>query len=239
MNKTILLIALCGATIFPGCHKSSHDASSTTKCKITGIHVAGHGWSSDYIIAYDNAGRPTALQFSQNGGGYTANFAYGDHLIVVTTTGTSNTIDSVFLNANGDIDHLIVRNGSSNTITDVFTYDSKHQLSKSVEQGGADVTTLYQYSNGDMVEADLPGEKFIYSYYTDKPAAVGDPMVLTQWLQFGALFQRSAHLTKTQSVGSNVETFTYTFDAEGKIASVTEADGSVDSTTFTYTYECH
>ncbi|MDO6433934.1 hypothetical protein Q4E93_25225 [Flavitalea sp. BT771] len=240
MHKSIVLTVLVGATTFLSCHKSDHPASNNS-CKLTGLQVKGNGWSENYIIAYGSDGRLSNVQYSDGSTSYTRSFTYASGMIIINITGTSPAIDTVFLNANGDADHIIMHMGSSNVTVYRFTYDSNRQLTKTSSQtnGGGVIEATYQYNNGDITEVDQAGGSYIYSYYTDKPSAPGDPEVLGQWIQFGVVYQKVRHLVKSISGGSVTESITYTFDASGKIISATQGSGSNDMATSTYTYDCN
>ena len=67
---------------------------------------------------------------------------------------------------------------------------------------------------------------------------MADLEVFGQWVQFGVVYQKVRHLTKSNTVGNVTETLTYTFDASGKITGATESSGGGDTTTFAYTYDC-
>jgi len=239
MHKLIVLTALIGVTTFLSCHKSDHPASSS--CKLTGLQVKGNGWSENYIIAYGSDGRLGTVQYSDGSSAYTKSFTYASGMIIINITGTSPAIDTVFLNANGDADHIIMHMGANNVTVYRFTYDSNRQLTKTSSQsnGGAIIEATYQYSNGDIAEADQAGGSYTYSYYTDKASMTGDLEVLAQWIQFGVVYQKTRHLTKSITGGGVTESITYTFDASGKIISATQGTGSNDMATSTYTYDCN
>ena len=241
MHKSIVLTALVGSTIFLSCHKNGDHPASNSSCKVTGLQVKGNGWTGNYIISYGGDGKLGGVQYSDGSTSYTRTFTYASGMIIINVTGTSPGIDTVFLNANGDADHIIIHDASNNVTVESFTYDGSRQLTSSTSQttGGGTIVTTYQYSNGDVTEADLGGGKFIYSYYTDKASAAGDLFIFGQWMQFGVIYQKARHLTRSISAGSVTENLTYTFDGGGKIIGATQSSGSSDLTTFTYTYDCN
>jgi len=232
------MIALCGVVIFLSCHKSNRSTSSAAGCKLTGIHVKGNGWEGNYVISYNGDGKLAAVQYADNGSSYTRNFTYSGNMIISTTVSGPTFIDTVFLGVNGDVDHIVMYSSNSGA-TDSFSYDGNRQLAKSVftPTGGGATTSTYQYDNGDLVTADQTNLHIAYTYYTDKASAAGDLLALGQWVQYGTIYEKSRHLTKSETSGNVTLNITYEFDAQGKITSATEISGS-ETTTFTYTYTC-
>lgn len=226
-----------GATIFLSCHKSSTPVDSN--CSISAINVTGD-FTANYKLSYDGSGRLSVVKYTDDGGSWTRNFTYGANLIVSSKTGPSPAVDSVYLNASGDVDHIVDRQPPNSVTTTTMTYNSSHQLSQTVVQAGGSMpsTTTYQYTNGDLTQVDQDGSIIVYTYYTDKASATGGMMELQQWLQFGVIYQKSAHLVKAYGYTNPDEQVSYVYDGSGKISSMTGGNGS-SLLTFSYTYDCH
>jgi len=232
-------MVLFGAMTFLSCHKSSeHPASSS--CKLTGLQVKGSNFTENYVMTYGSDGKLSTVQYSDGGTSFTRSFTYSGSMIIINVTGSSPAVDTVFLNANGDADHIVMHYGANMYSVYSFTYDANRQLTKSTAYtaGGGTITATYQYSDGDITEVDEPGGSFSYAYYTDKASSMGDLEVFGQMVQFGVVYQKVRHLTKSNTAGNVTETLTYTFDASGKITGASESSGPGDITNFTYTYDC-
>jgi hypothetical protein len=238
MNKSIFIAALSATMLALSCHKSSRVAPA---CRITGIQTSYSGTTGSYTITYNADGKPATVEFSQGGSSYTRTIVYSPGLIVATTTGAGASTDSVYLNAAGDVDHIVRRPaGSAAVTTSSFTYDGSRQIATIVVQStnSAPITTTCKYVNGDLQETD--GVLTVkYTYYPDKPSSPADLIALGQWLNYGIVYEKSAHMVQTYGSGSVIESNTYTYDNDGKIVSATSSDNSGGRSTFTFTYDCH
>jgi len=239
MYRFTLAMIFFGSMLFFSCHKhSDHPASGS--CKVTGLQVKGNGFTENYVMGYGSDGKLSTVQYSDGSTSFTRSFTYSGSMIIITITGTSPGIDTVFLNANGDADHIVMHYGVNMFSEYTFTYDGNRQLTSSTAYtaGGGTITATYQYTNGDITQVDEPGGSFSYAYYTDKASSMSDPEVLGQWVQFGVVYQKGRHLTKSSTAGSVTETLTYTFDESGKITGGSQSSGGSDAMTFTYSYDC-
>lgn len=239
MHKFTLVVAILGSMMVLSCHKhSDHPASGS--CKLTGLQVKGNGFTENYVMTYGSDGKLSTVQYSDGSTFFTRSFTYSGSLIIINITGSSPAIDTVFLNSNGDADHIVMHYGVNMFSQYTFTYDGNRQLTSSTAYtaGGGTITATYQYNNGDITEVDEPGGSFSYAYYTDKASSMGDLEVLGQWVQFGVVYQKVRHLTKSSTAGNVTETLNYTFDESGKITSGSQSSGGGDTTTFTYSYDC-
>jgi hypothetical protein len=239
MYKFTLCLAFFGSMILLSCHKNS-DHAAASSCKLSGLQVKGSNFTENYIMSYGSDGRLSTVQYSDGSTSYTRSFVYSGSLIIITVTGSSPSVDTVFLNANGDADHIVLHAGSNMVTVYSFTYDGNRQLTSSTAAtvGFGNITSTYKYSDGDITEVDQSGGTFSYAYYTDKASSTSDLEVLSQLIQFGVVYQKERHLTKSITAGNVTETYSYTFDASGKITGGSESSGGSDLTTWTYTYDC-
>lgn len=237
MYKLVLTAFLAGAFLLLSCHKSAH---APTNCRISAIKVTGNGFSSSYLLSYNDSGALSVVNYTDGSSSWSRHFTYTGNLIVCNTTGSSTRIDTVFLNGSGKVDHIIDWQSPSYVTTTWLSYDNSGQLSTLTLSSGSTtpLTSNYVYSGGDIAEVDQSNSTIVYTYYTDKPVVAGGMIELGQWLNYGVLYMRNAHLVKAYGYGSADEPVTYTFDGGGKITTMVSGSGS-GATTFNYTYDCH
>lgn len=122
--------------------------------------------------------------------------------------------------------------------TTVYDYDASNQVLKStttyVGSSSPDVTN-FTWSNGNLVNID--GDT--YDYYTDKASQAGGYLQIIQSFALGYVVAKPKNLVKSTTTSGFVETFTYEFDADGKITKYTQSSSAPGSTptenTFQYT----
>jgi len=226
------------------CHKSSQAGAAPPNCQLTGITVTSGSTTATYQLDYNSAGKLATVHFADPGGSYTKSFTYSGNLIVAHTVSTSNTTDSVFLNANGDIDSMRSYNGNGNLTTSIFSRNGSGQVVQSLTRFSSNTTatTTFSYNGGDIASQYYPTDTLNYSYYTDKTTVTGDYLLLPQWLNYGAAYQTVKHLFKGFSSAKITQGISYTFDGDGKISSLTvntNSLGNVSAQVYQFTYQCH
>ena len=203
--------------------------------------------------AYDALGRAVAIQTppAQTATGTLAN-------ITVTTYDNLNQViaQGYFqLNANGTARTLVTQNtytldanGDRIQTTDAlgnsiqYSYDSQHRVLSSTTP--LNETTRYVYDvNGNLIQqtdADGYTQSWTYNYFkqaqthTDESGAT---YTYTYDANSGLMTKETSNWTPTGPSGATTSTLTYSYDADGALASLTDAMTSGSSTvTSTYSY---
>jgi YD repeat-containing protein len=208
--------------------------------------------------AYDALGRAVAVQTPpvQTATGTLANITFTsyDNLNQVTGQGyfqlnangsarTPVTQSTYTLNANGD--RIKTTDALGNSIT--YTYDSQHRVLSSTTP--LSETTLYAYdANGNLVhqtDADGYTQSWTYNYFkqvqshTDESGAT---YTYTYDANSGLLVTETSNWTSTGPSSATTSTLTFGYEANGALASLTEAVTSGSSTvnsTYGFSYDAN
>lgn len=212
---------------------------SSPSCKLIEIVDAQGPGATTYDIRYNSTGQIATIQASGDSN-YSQTFTYSGNLIMINTTSASGAgSDSIILNGNNLIAYSQSKDPGGNITLDTYTYNGSGELLSSTAQvnGGAITTTTYTFSNSDLVSSFDGTTTTSYSYNTGKAFADGDPLKESQLLNSGGLYIKNTHLLSGIQIGGTMETFTYTFDSDGKIIGVTKTSGpSIE--TFSDQYDC-
>ncbi len=238
---SIILASAFAAILTPGCKKNKTDLQKTVgnACKIVSAIRTSASSSVTYTLTYDDSGRISRLNYNGTDA-YTKHFSYAGKLIYVNTdAGVNSSTDTIALNNAGFISNIkeTVPNAVYNS---GYTYDANGILTKSTSQQDSypAVTLNYTFSNGDLLYTSASdGSKDTSSYYSDKPATIGDPEQFYQFSSFGAYYSKNKHLKKGLDSDPYHFTYSYTFDSDGKITSVISNYGQT-SDTLVYKYSC-
>lgn len=234
---TVTLLLLVSMAFF-SCHKD-HPAPASGACQLSGAQVVNGSVIENFTFSYNSNNQLSVLKYSDNNSSYTRTFTYGDKLIVVTTTGASPGIDSVFLDAAGKVSSIASHHSLNTLLT--FTRDNSGYVTQSTlsSPNNTPIVTDFHYQNGDLQEMDLGSASFTYVYFTDKASTIADLQAFSQWIQYGIVYFGNRHVTRSVAVGGvTQETLEYSYDANGKPTSVTVSSGGTSYTT-QYTYDCH
>jgi hypothetical protein len=245
MKYFLLSLTACAtALLFPGCHKSSGSGSSPSiPCTLVSAKAINGGATINYSFSYDKQGRLVCVKVNDsNGKPYTDTLVYGNGFIVATTlfSGSSiPTVDSVFLDGSGNVTSISVwQNGNHSLFS--YTRNSQGELTQSTSSynGAVMTSSTYQYSNGDIMGGVSAGTPFSYTYYTDKPSKYNDFLAIQQWMQYGVVIWKSAHLCKSyQSTIS--QSYTYTMDDKGNITDAISTDTQTNAVSSVhFVYDC-
>ena len=140
-----LMVLLLALFISPSCSKKS--SSSTPTCRIVTLTDQQGTATTTYNITYDNSGRISTEQYVSNGVTTNQVFTYiGNTEIMSTSSGTSDTQDSITLNSDGLIASDYYSNSSGGSSVTTYTY-SGTELQKAVLTSGSDVENItFQYT---------------------------------------------------------------------------------------------
>ena len=242
MKHPVFLSAILLMLVAAACKKNA-ETTSKPDCRIIKM-TAGQDFSK--VFSYDEAGRLLSVEDEQ---GDVTTFAYsGDSVI---SKGFSKSV--YVLNGNG----LPVpkRTEYPNGGWQEFTYQyNGTAIIKASETGGGGYgssTRTYNWQNGNLQSEHRQGAAYSndteYEYYTDKPYRIGDAQSW-DFLEDGVQIIRNKNLIKkitatyTDEYGpeKTEKSYSYAFDDDGKITSMTVTDHINNdlSLTYTYEYEC-
>jgi hypothetical protein len=95
----------------------------------------------------------------------------------------------------------------------------------------------YTFTNGDNTLSTSAGSGDTLTYDTTKLAVFGNMDHFNQLLNQGAMYIKNKHLLISARHGGYV-VYSYTFNSDGNIASISISVNGVKSGKFVYTYEC-
>lgn len=239
-HPSFLLLAVFGASVLiQGCHKSNKAAPAP---RIASVTATTGGSTTNYQLTYNSSGQLTLVQVT-GASNYTETLSYSPNRIITATTfnnsSTVATVDTVNLDAAGNPSSIIIASYGGGISRLDFTRDAREQLTQMTNayNGNAPTTTTFTYTNGDITAGSSNGSAFSYTYYTDKPAALGDCQSIFQWIQYGVVVYKSAHLCKSFTGATITENFTYTFDSKGNITDAVSATPGLPISSYHYVYQ--
>jgi hypothetical protein len=175
-------------------------------------------------------------------GTFITTFSYSPNTVIETTTngGVFGSKKTITLNANGLATNVRTENNVTGTLWDNTLYEySGTELIKSTNTNSAGdpvAISAFTWSGGNLASITSGSSTSVLAYYTDKPAQTGDYFSLIQ-LTFGFQIYNVKNAIKSSVSGSSTTSFIYSFDNDGKIASVSVTGNS--TTTFNYQYQCN
>jgi hypothetical protein len=232
--KKLFLMAVLITAVLASCKK---DSTPQPICRIITITPSGGG-TLLYNLSYNSDGKLSTSSYGSN----TTTFSYVGNTIIETTTngGAFGSKKTVTLNANGLASNVKTENNVAGTVWDNTVYEySGTELIKSTNTNSAGDPagiSTFTWSGGNMVSITSGSSTSAISYYTDKPSQTGDYLSVLQLL-FGFDLYRVKNAIKSSVSGSSTTSYSYTFDTDGKITSVSVTGNS--TTTLTYQYQCN
>lgn len=256
MNKILLLMLLVLATVLGTCSKDNDDdirRGANGERLVSKIIEHDNKYGDDiYTFYYDKQGRIEKIINTGNdleeGESYVYTTTYtftGSQLISKCVNGDDIYTVTYTLNSKGfvtkatDKEEYRNENDQQQESTN-YTYDENDQLIQTVQNGG--YTTLYTWSNGNLIQEARPGETNIYSYIGDENKSNFD---------FGAFYfgcesydlvemlgykgKCSKNLLKHD--GRMRRSYNYTFDDEGVVTQIKEHYDNDDTHLCIYTIE--
>ena len=209
-------------------------------CKIiyaAAVTSAGDTGDRSYF-KYDDAGR---LIRSIYQGSYadTVYYSYNGNMIYRSVAaGVNSSVDTLTVNNAGFVTHDKSVVGTHVYMTD-WTYDANMQLTTFTQRPDSlpPYGSTYEFTNGDNTLSISGTSRDTMVYDIAKPAVHGNYDEIYQLLSFGAFYVRNKHLMITNRHG-DVSTYSYTFNAEGNIASLIEILNNKNFRATYYTYDC-
>ncbi len=187
----------------------------------------GNGDSITYT--YDRYGRIIKETYED---GTTVSYAYDNSGNLATVTDSETGIKTTYYYDLTDRLMKYVESSTNHSHSVEYTYDSKNNLKKQVETiDGVTYTTNYTYDNGNRITAiDCNGdnEHIVYDAFGRITSKATNSTLVTQY-QYNA---NSGQVSEyTNSYGNTAKTYSYTYDDNGNITSV--SDGT-NVTTYAY-----
>lgn len=246
--KTLIVLGVALFLITVGCKK---DKESRPECRITGI-TAPVG--EDYAFTYNAEGKLVSIAFD---GKPAINITYnGNTIISLYVSGSYYNKTTYTVNNNGQVSHSRTEYNTAGTdwAERVFEYTGSQVAKETfIKDNGFKSIRTYQWNNGNLQKISFNNsnnstQTLVYEYYTDKPFQAGD---IQDWdrLMSGVEIFHSKNLVKkyTSTYQDNTATppvpeteitdYSYEFDREGKIISMTSSTGG-NKQTYQYLYEC-
>lgn len=253
-SKAFTFVVISSAILFFSCKKSGNtdQTSHPDKVKTYSESVTssdGSEFYATYNITYDANNRITGIIPVTTLGSkflfaYPANNKFS---IDIYNTGALSIHEDVILNSNSLFDSTFQYNDTNDTTTEKYFYNSNNQLITLKEYDysknyGADISNVTSYSydsNGNLIKTtDTDKQVETFDYYPDLIYAM--PFTNPYETQ-GLKASKKMNLLKTRTVTSNgypggSVVYTYTFDSENRISSITQTldDGTIGVQTFTY-----
>jgi len=230
LQSSYLLLLLI-FSVLVSCKKGSN---STTQCRIIDIKPSDTlGFEMRLDYNFDN--KLSVITYMPNEAKRT--FSYRGNFIFISMIDGGTLVqelDTVSLNKNGLISTVERYVPSTKNFSyDTMNYDANNQLVNITENsmGHTDVS-ICTWNNGDLVSGSGPSfSGSNMEYYTDKKAADGDCLRINDLLLWGMPLVRCSHLLKS----TINDTYSYTFDADGKITSMFHNGALM----YSYTYACY
>jgi len=248
------LIALSSIIIFSSCQKDKQPDANTNLNKVKtyteNITSPGGGTiAATFNVGYDGNNRITSLTQTNASGikflfTYTSDTKYSMDLY---ESGSISVHEDFFLNSNSLPDSTFQYNNTQDSTTEKYLYNSNGQLVTLKEyvyskNYGSEIDNITSYtydSNGNVVNTtDTNNQIETFEYYPDLVYTV--PLT-NPALNQGINSTKKMNLVKTHTVTSNgslvgTDTYTYTFDSNNRISTITQTadDGTIATQTFTY-----
>lgn len=245
MKKNFSFFVIISSLIFFSCKKENPATPDNSNYKVkTYSETLVNGSdsvSATYNFTYDAQNRITSMFQVANP---SEKFVYSynsDNQVTMDLFSSSGNIHEELFFKNSHVDSTYQYNDTQDTTTEKYIYNGSNQLTIMYEYDYSNGhpslsnTTNYTYdSNGNVVKTeDTDTNVETYDYYPD--------LVYTMPLISPLLPSQKTNLVKTHTVTSNgypvgTVTFTYTFDAQNRISTVTQSElsGAIATSTFTY-----
>lgn len=238
--------------------------AGSKSCLLTKL---GYDNSYYETFEYDSKNRPVKENYFENGvaDGY-LKFTYNGNDITQEYYNKNNVKEDVYtfkLGSNGYISSAVysytyLDGGFSYTDTEnsTLTYNTEGYLVKVVS---TEVTTsnkpgyvssketnssTYIYSNGNLLSSEqkIGSDTYTtkYEYYTDKPnnLQVGDDEILNFLLGKRSINLLKKETESSTSSASYINSYTYTFNADGLISKQVKSSSGSNISTYTFDYAC-
>ncbi|MGN6292534.1 MAG: hypothetical protein ACTHMV_07290 [Chitinophagaceae bacterium] len=246
--KTLIALIAALFLVTVGCKK---DKENKPECRIISMTSST---GEDYVFTYNAEGKLVSTAMD---GTSTINFTYsGNTVTSLYVSGSYYNKTTYTINSNGQVSHSRTEYNTAGTnwAERVFQYTGTQVTKETLtKNGGFTSVRTYQWSNGNLQSisinnSDNSTQALVYEYYLDKPYQQGD---ILDWdrLMSGVEIFRSKNLLKkyTSTYQENITgtpipvteitNYSYEFDRDGKITSMTSSYAG-NNQTYQYQYEC-
>jgi len=216
---------------------SRNNKPPVKNCRIIAATTASGPSTATFTFEYKADGKLSRFVYK---GSYTDTVTYsysGNKVYRAVAAGIYSSVDTLTVNEGGFVlhDKTVTSNAVYNTD---YVYDANGQLSSYTQQQDSypPISANYVFTNGDnTLSTGSDGSKDTLAYDLSKLAVNGN---LDQFglLQLGGYTIKNKHLLISSKHGTT-ETYSYQFDADGNISSITSKINNITQTT-TYTYSC-
>lgn len=242
-RRVMPMACLMLSITFNACKKNSNNDAppKSVTCVLAGTTSISSGGQSTFSIQRDEKNRISCITLFNGPKVLTQRtFQYYGSEVVITAKNDNgiNELDSLTLNAAGDIVRLkISRNNANRPIPDQtlsMLYDANGQLISFTN-----VNTVYQcvWQNGDLTALinSLDTQRFSYA---DKPFSIADGQEINRVLEYGQPLFKTAHLCSGYYDHDSI-IYNYGFDSNGNVTRVTSRYNAGYSETESIDYDCH
>lgn len=231
--------------LFFSCSKNNPSGGTPTAqdstCQLISVKWVYNNILYTTNLTYNSDGK---LAKRDDGLGNSTSYTYSDDQVFIKNDTSTSIRDTTTLNNFGYTAQFNV-NAPPVLSSSVFYYVSDTILDHSIFTSpliASPDTTVYIFTNGDLTTMVAGGTTYTYTYYTDQAEQPADFAIYNQIIAEGALAYKNKHLTKSYSGNSFSSTYTYSFDASGKIVSIADNytnSQSSGTVTYYYSYACH
>lgn len=256
MNKinTLVRLILCFIllTVLNSCKKNSDtDEVRGDNCRIITIDPG----NNIYNLKYNNDDKVDSITFKESGQNKVILFKYSDpkfhpedsiyiifpeaynpkridyNLNFNNIGGLASSKES-YPNLAEDGSDIINYNYVDTQLVSSFFFNTKTNIKS---------TTVYTWSDGNLITATTGNSTVFYTYYTDQLYRDGDYTYVAQYIpflsyEFTRLTVRNKNLLKSISYGAINKSIHYTFDSDKKIVSINCLEDP--EINYHFTYEC-
>ena len=234
--KTVFIITIVTSLLLAGCGKHS-STPKKTNCLINNISVEG----TSYVINYNADGKIKTIANSDN---YILNYTYTGNTIMIIETHSGTFLDKFTIQLNNSglpISYFAEPDQSGINWTKYdYEYNGSALSKETMTDASGNIKIVNFTFDGSNIVLGDNGSAF--DYYTDKRQQPGDYLGYSQLLGAGDRFVFNCFMNKNlmksfRDETGETATFTYDFDSDGKITSMTIFNGS-SSTQVQYQYQC-
>lgn len=238
MKPIIFLFAIIFMLSSTSCSKDDDDVvPEQPSCRITKV-VSATGKVIN--ITYNEDGNIQKVENGEVGETLTSVYTAG----AITITGTNNSTGEVerilkfLLNSSGMVYGYKQESYTSGILTSTLNIAYEYngtELAKSYSTGGGSTSTVtYGWTEGNVTSEVSDTGVSVYEYYIDKPIQQGDMILLIGMLYNGFDYSKIIKNRNLIKFVAN-EQYDYTFDADGRISSISENGALL----YNLTYECN
>ncbi len=246
--KTLIVLSATILLITVGCKK---DKENKPECRIISMTSPT---GEDYVFTYNAEGKLISTVMD---GTSTINFTYNANTVTsLYISGAYYNKTTYTINNNGQVTHSRTEYNTAGTdwAERDFEYTGAQVTKETLTKNGGFISIrTYQWNSGNLMSVSYNNnnntwQNIAYEYYTDKPYQPGDILGWDKLMSGVEIFHSKKLVKKYTSTYQDnttgtpipvteITNYSYEFDNDGKITSMTSSSGS-NSQTYQYLYEC-